>query len=199
MSRSRQASLLAQHLREVTDVRLELVYDSGARWNLHWSDGPLPEEMRVQLDAALADSHRYAEMRDRTIQCSRSHSERAWAARAIASRREGTLAPAVKDGAARDRAMGVPLPRLGFQDPKHTHEYYALLRHVEELWQTTSYPDRASLPQDEPLIEQLLAAGTRDRGHGRRTVSEYDMAHALLAAVQAPHGDQPPTLRLVAD
>ncbi|MEU2076586.1 hypothetical protein [Streptomyces sp. NPDC013489] len=197
MSRSRQAALLARHLFEVTGTTGELVYDTGVRWNLHWTDGPLREEMRAHLDAALA-GYRYAEMRDRTIHCSRSYSERAWAARAIASRRQGTLAPAIADGAAHHRALRVQLPRLSHQDPSETHEYFALLRHIEELWQVTPYPERASAPEDEPLIEQLLAAGTRTRGDsGFRTVSEYDMAKALLAAEQAPAGDQPPKLAVV--
>ncbi|MFE6166223.1 hypothetical protein ACFQ7F_45880 [Streptomyces sp. NPDC056486] len=195
MSRSRQAALLARHLFDVTGTTGELIYDTGVRWKLNWTDGPLYEEMRAHLDAALA-GYRYAEMRDRTISCHRSHSERAWAARAIASRREGTLAPAVADGVAHRRALGIELPRLGLPDPGETHEYFALLRHVEELWQATAYPERPSVPEDEPLIEQLLAAGTRTRG-GWRTVSEYDMAKALLAAEQAPTGDQPPTLTVV--
>lgn len=197
MSRSRQAALLARHLFEVTGATGELVYDTGVRWNLYWTDGPLREEMRAHLAAALA-GYRYVEMRDRTINCSRSHSERAWAARAIASRREGTLAPAIADGAAYRRALGVELPRLGRQDPGETHEYFALLRHVEELWRVTSYPERASAPEDEPLIEQLLAAGTRTRGDsGWCTVTEYDMARALLAAEQAPAEGQPPRLTVV--
>ncbi|MDN3262882.1 hypothetical protein QWJ26_24360 [Streptomyces sp. CSDS2] len=197
MSRSRQAALLARHLSEVTGVTVELYYDTGARWILGWTDGPRREEMRAHLDAALA-GYRYAEMRDRTVDCHRSTSERAWAARAIASRREGALGPAITHGAAYRRSLGVQLPRMGVQDPGESHEYYALLHHVGELCRTTAYPDRASAPEDEPLIEQLLKAGTRDRANtGRPTVSEYDMARALLAAEQAPAGDRPPTLTVV--
>ncbi|MEV5598950.1 hypothetical protein [Streptomyces sp. NPDC052496] len=197
MSRSRQATLLAGHLSEVTGVTVELYYDTGARWMLSWTDGPRWEEMRAHLDTALA-GYRYAEMRDRTIDCHRSTSQRAWAARAIASRREGTLGPAIADGAAYRRSLGVELPRMGTQDPHATHEYYALLRHVENLCRTTSHPERASAPEDEPLIEQLLAAGTRDRANtGRPTASEFDMAKALLAAERAPAADRPPTLAVV--
>ncbi|GGS25849.1 hypothetical protein GCM10010284_68260 [Streptomyces rubiginosohelvolus] len=79
------------------------------------------------------------------------------------------------------------MTRPGVQGPTHTHEYYALLRHVDDLCRRTSYPERASTPEDEPLVQQLLAAGTRDRANtGRPTLSEYDMATALLAAEQAP-------------
>ncbi|MFC6365112.1 hypothetical protein [Nonomuraea thailandensis] len=197
MSRSRQAALLARHLSEVTGVNVELYYHSGTRWILGWTDGPRWEEMRGHLDTALA-GYRYVEMRDRKIDCHRSTSERAWAARAIASRREGALGPAIAEGAAWRRSLGVELPRMGVRDPSETHEYYALLRHVGELCEQTAYPDRASAPEDEPLIEQLLAAGTRDRANtGHPTVSEYDMAKALLAGEQAPAGDQPPKLAVV--
>lgn len=197
MSRSRQASLLARHLTDVTGTNVELVYDSGARWNLSWTDGPLYEEMRTHLDTALA-GYRYVDMRDRQIDMRRSHSERAWAARAIASRREGTLAPAVTDGATSRRAMGLELPRFGTNEPTGSHEYYALLSHVEDLWRKTSYPERASVPEDEPLIEQLLAAGTKkSEYHDWPILSEYEMARALLATMQAPAGDQPPRLTVV--
>ncbi|MEU7222268.1 hypothetical protein [Streptomyces chrestomyceticus] len=197
MSRSRQAALLARHLSEAAGVDVELVYDTGARWILGWTDGPRWEEMRARLDTALA-GYRYAEMRDRTLDCHRSTSQRAWAARAIAARREGTLGPAIADGVAHRRALGVELPRMGVQDPSETHEYYALLHHVEELCRESSYPERAGAPEDEPLIAQLLAAGTRDRARtGRPTVSTYDMAKALLAAERAPAADQPPTLVVV--
>jgi len=87
------------------------------------------------------------------------------------------------------------VPRPGVQGPTHTHEYYALLRHVDDLCRGTSYPVRASTPEDEPLVQQLLAAGTRDRANtGRPSVSEYDVATELLAAEQAPDRDWTPKL-----
>ncbi|MEU3837842.1 hypothetical protein [Streptomyces microflavus] len=197
MSRSRQAALLARHLSEVTDVEVGLYYDTGARWIAMWADGPLQEEMRAHLGAALA-GHHYVDMRDREIDCHRSTSQRAWAARAIASRREGTLGAAIAEGAAHRRSLGVGMPRPGVHGPTHTHEYYALLRHVDDLCRGTAYPERASAPEDEPLIGQLLAAGTRDHANNNRpTVSEYDMATALLAAEQAPAGDRPSKLTLL--
>lgn len=196
MSRSRQAWQLAQHLTKVTGTTVELVYDSGKVWHLSWTDGPVYEEMRAHLDAALAGD-RYAEMRDRKTDVFRSHSERAWAARAIAARREGTLATAVTAGAADRRAMGLPPLRLGTAEPE-SEEYYALLSHVETLSRTTSYPERPSAPEDEPLIKQLLAAGTtKSPHHDWPITSEHDMARALLAAMQAPAGDQPPRRAVV--
>ncbi|MFJ6761094.1 hypothetical protein ACIQNK_39585 [Streptomyces sp. NPDC091273] len=56
MNRSRQAIRLAEHLSQITAVHVELAHDSGVRWVLWWHDGPLREEMRAHLDAALADS-----------------------------------------------------------------------------------------------------------------------------------------------
>ncbi|MFF8955484.1 hypothetical protein [Streptomyces sp. NPDC014894] len=196
MSRSRQAALLARHLSEVADVEVGLYYDTGARWIAMWADGPREEEMRAHLDTALA-GYRYVDMRDRTIDFHRSTSERAWAARAVASRREGTLGPAIAEGADYRRSLGVGLPRPGAQGPTHTHEYYALLRHVDDLCRGTAYPERPDAPEDEPGIQELLAAGTREDPHtGRSTRSEYDMAHALLGT-GLPAGPRPPRLTAV--
>ncbi|MFJ3752451.1 hypothetical protein [Streptomyces sp. t99] len=197
MSRSRQAALLARHLAEVTDIEVGLYHHTGARWIAMWADGPLEEEMRTHLDTALA-GQRYVAMRDRTIDCHRSTSNRAWAARAIASRREGTLGTAIVEGAAHRRSLGVGMPRRGVHGPTHTHEYYALLRHVDDLCRGTAYPERASAPEDEPLIGQLLEAGSRDRANtGMPTVTEYEMASALLAAEQARAADCPPKLGII--
>ncbi|MET8855540.1 hypothetical protein [Streptomyces sp. NPDC004579] len=194
MSRTRQAYRLATHLGDVSGVRVELVYDTGAVWHLSWTDGPLREEMRALLGKAL-EEHQFAEMRDRTITTHRGTSTRAWAARAIASRREGTLTPAVTEGAAWRRTLPSSRP-LGGNDL--TPEDHALLQHVDELIEVTPYPDRASVPEDEPLIEQLLAAGTRELRYGGGSVaSEYQMARVLLAADRAPSDDQPATLSVV--
>ncbi|MFQ6851877.1 hypothetical protein AAIB46_13400 [Streptomyces sp. 35M1] len=172
-------------------------HDTGARWMAIWADGPLEEEMGTHLDTGLA-GHRYVDMRDRTIDCHRSTSNRAWAARAIASRREGALGTAIVEGAAHRRSLGAGMPRPGVHGPTHTHEYYALLRHVDDLCRGTAYPERASSPEDERLIGKLLAAGSRDRANtGMPTVKDYEMASALLAAEQARTGDRPPELGII--
>lgn len=191
MSRSRQADRLAAHLSEITGVRVELIYDTGATWHMGWTDGPLREEMRAHLAQALTDDS-FAAMRDRTITTHRGTSCRAWAARATDSRREGTLAPAVAEHAAWAR---INLPqRVGAVD-QLTPEDHALLRHIDQLIEATPYPERASAPEDEPLIEELLNAGTRTLGSGHRQASEFEMTRVLLAADRAPTGDQPPQLR----
>ncbi|MET9605249.1 hypothetical protein ABZZ17_09290 [Streptomyces sp. NPDC006512] len=190
MSRSRQARLLARHLSDATDVGVNLIHAWGAVWSLHWEDGPAIEQMRALLDAALADNDRYGAMRDRTIHCARSISMRAWAAQAIACQRDGILARAVSEGVAQRLALGMRLPGPGCADSSDTHEVYALVSHVQERCGETPYPDRASEPGDEPLIEQLYAARTREHP-GSRTLSANYMAHALLATEQAPAADKP--------
>ncbi|MEU8526454.1 hypothetical protein AB0C77_12780 [Streptomyces sp. NPDC048629] len=188
MSRSRQAYRLATHLSTVTGVRVELVYDNGPRWNMSWPDGPTREQMRARLDEALS-GHQFPDMRDRQLRLHRGTSARAWAARAIASRREGTLAPAVAEGA----AWRLTEPPRHAPGSRLTPEDHALLQHVEQLLEVTPHPERPSAPEDEPLIEELLTAA------GGRRASEYKMAPILLAADRAPAGGQPPQLRLVTD
>ncbi|MFI9155691.1 hypothetical protein [Streptomyces sp. NPDC053367] len=192
MSRTRQAARLAAHLSEVTGVRVELVYDNGPRWNMSWPDGPTHDQMRAHLEEALA-GHHFPDMRDRQLHLNRGTTARAWAARAIASRREGTLAPAVTEGAAWRRTQLPGWQPLG--GDKLTPEDHALLRHVDQLIEATAYPDQASAPEDEPLIEELLAAGSREDSYGRRSASEFDMARVLLNADRAPSAEQPPQLR----
>ncbi|MFJ5546286.1 hypothetical protein [Streptomyces sp. NPDC093225] len=169
MNRSRQATRLAAHLSQITAVPVELAHDSGARWVVQWHDGPHREEMRAHLDAALADSDRYAAMRDRTIGCSRVQTLRAWAVLAAAARREGVLASAVAEIA-------------GHKGEQESDEAGALWRYVRQLWENTSYPERIGAPEDVPLIERLVAASRRDHPSGRSsTISELYMAEALLA------------------
>ncbi|GAB2580540.1 hypothetical protein GCM10027168_11750 [Streptomyces capparidis] len=200
MSRSRQAASLARHLSTVTGTTVDLAHDTGTWWTLRWTDGPTDKEMRRHLKAALADD-RYAEMRDREVEFLRAISPRAWAARAVASLREGTLAAAVTTHAAHQRALSVQVPRARVADPYRTHEHYALWRHIGELCATTAYPQRASMPEDETHIQQVLAAGTqRHPDTGRTTLNQHDMAQALLAALTAEHTpavNQPPRLTVV--
>lgn len=169
MNRSRQAIRLAEHLSQITAVHVELAHDSGARWILRWYDGPHREEMRAHLNAALAESDRYAAMRDRTIGCSRFQTLRAWAVLAAAARREGVLASAIAEIAVH-------------KGEQESDEASALWRYVRQLWEDTSYPERVGAREDVPLIEQLVAASRRDHPSGTSsTTSELYMAQALLA------------------
>jgi hypothetical protein len=65
-------------------------------------------------------------------------------------------------------------------------EYFALMEHVEQEMDATSFPERASHPADEPVIERLLAAG--DRAERRMALllleeSPYVLTGALPAGV----------------
>lgn len=186
MSRSRQAYQLGTHLSQVTEEQVDLRFDSGAIWLVEWTDGPLHEQMREHVVEALS-GHRFPDMRDRTFRYTRHESSRAWAARAIAARRDGTLPRAVTEGAAWRRA-NLPHRYLPYGSDL-TPEDHALLDHVQQLLDTTPYPDRPSAPEDEPLIEQLLAAAGRG--------AEYAMTRVLLNADRAPAAGQPPRLRSV--
>ncbi|MFD5617584.1 hypothetical protein [Streptomyces yangpuensis] len=138
--------------------------------------------MRAQLGAALADSDRYAAMRDRAIGCYRFRTHRAWAARAAAARRAGALATAIAEIAVH-------------KGEQESDEAGALWLYVRGLWEKTSYPERAGAPEDVPLIEQLVAASTRDLPSGSRATSELYMAQALLAQPSPAPGTPVPGAR----
>ncbi|MBV6700227.1 hypothetical protein KV557_24510 [Kitasatospora aureofaciens] len=188
MSRSTQAFQLGRHLSEKTGVRVELVYDSGARWLVQWPDGPTLDEMRDLVDRTIAAHPRhFGLLADRQLSVSRMDSVRAWAARAVAARRDGSLATEVARDVARRRELGLTPPRLGRAEPKR-EEYYALLNHIERLVNSTSYPERPDEEADVPVIEQLLTAGRRD---------EYKMADILVNELLAPEASAAPALRAV--
>ncbi|GAB2717838.1 hypothetical protein [Kitasatospora kifunensis] len=186
--RSAQAFQLGRHLSKLTGVDVQLVYDSGAKWLVLWPDGPTRAQMRDLVATVLAEhpSH-FGLMKDREIGTSRMDSTRAWAARAVAARRDGTLAEETAHGVAQRRSLGVDRIRLGILEPL-TCEYYALTDCVERLVDRTAYPDRPSDPADVPLIEELLAAGKHD---------EHVMAEILVNEFLAPVPGTGPALRAV--
>ncbi|MGP3983774.1 hypothetical protein [Streptomyces sp. KR80] len=100
------------------------------------------------------------------------------------------LAREIAEGAAWRRA-NLPQRRPYNTTSDLTPEHHALLAHVEQLIRTTPYPDRATAPEDEPDIEQLLNVGANSAD----VTSEYTMARILLNADRAPAGDQPAKLR----
>lgn len=97
----------------------------------------------------------------------RIKTRQAWAAQAAAARREGFLSSAIADIAVH-------------KGEQESDEANALWRYVRELWENASYPERAGVPEDVPLIEQLVAASTRELPSGGHTISELYMAQALL-------------------
>ncbi|WP_190233130.1 hypothetical protein [Streptomyces avicenniae] len=177
MSR-RQAGDLAIALGEAAGVTVRPESAGVDAWDLRWADGPTLVQMRVHL-AAVLDTGRFDAMRDRRITLLRGTTCRAWAARAIASRRAGTLAQAVASG---PRRRGRTLPDSASDEQAQA----ALHRHVHGLLEATAWPQRADVPADEEPIAALLAAGTRSRYGDRPTCTEQDMAHALLGALIDP-------------
>lgn len=161
-TRSAQAHHLAQALSAAHGVRFEAVYDSGA-WRIDWADGPLDSDVRAQVAAAVAGPD-YPLLRDRKLNLYRGNTARAWAARAIAAHRDGTLTEGLKAGTVYRHE------RPSWSDL--TDEDLAILRFVEQQVQDTAYPERASDPADEPLITQLLES-SKNRG-------ESEMARTLL-------------------
>ena len=177
--RSDQAWRLARELSTDAGVRVEVSHAGGDRWEVSWTDGPTVTDLRARLDELVADD-RYPALRDRRLSTSRSYSGQAWAAGAIAARRDGTLGAAVSAGAAvRRRGPGQrPGSELG-------PEEFAALEYVAALLEDTGDPARAADPADESAIAELLAAGDRN---------EYRMVRVLTNALRAPDGVRRPAL-----
>jgi hypothetical protein len=100
----------------------------------------------------------------------RGTTARAFAARAAAALRTGTLAEAVRAGVAYRVAHDVTPPawsRLSAAD-------LAAHQHIEDQLESLSYPERPDDPDDEPVIESLLAGS---KGN------EYAMLPALAVAL----------------
>jgi hypothetical protein len=177
-ARSREAQALARELSSSTEVRVEITYERPGEWRAHWGDGPTRDQMGTLIDQ-LQRSGRYPQMASQRINTSRWTSGRAWAARAIAADREGTLRPMVAAGVA-DRAANPYIVRM--TGDRLTPADHALLACIEDVLEVTAYPDRPGAPEDIPAIERLVAAGAD---------SEFRMAPLLLAADVAALGELP--------
>jgi hypothetical protein len=183
-SRSQQARALARDLSARAATRVEIRYNRPGEWFAEWSTGPSLEQMSEIL-ARLLGTGRYPAMQNQKLGASRHCPPAAWAARAIASYRDGTLAEAIAEGAAYRRGRGVIQPPSA-GGGQRSPEYFALVEHVDILVMTTSWPERPSDPADEPVIDRLLRASG---------ASESRMADLLLA--NDPYvltGKQPPNV-----
>ena len=167
-ARSQQARALARALSAQAGIRVEIRYDRPGEWFAEWSSGPALEQMN-ELVRQLLSTGRYPDVEGQKLGFSRHCSTAAWAARAVAAHRDGSLAQAVAEGAAYRRGIGAVHPSAGAQ---RSPEYFALINHVNVLILTTAWPDRPSDPADEPVIERLLQASDG---------SESRMAELLLA------------------
>jgi hypothetical protein len=184
--RNSQAFRLGRDLSEATGVSVEVAHERADLWCVEWADGPTRDEMRDRVEVALAGPG-YPDLGDQNLWCARTRSPRAWASRAIAARRDGSLAREVEATAPHRRRLEKHLPLLLANDTL-TSEDYATLACVEALIDKTAYPDRPSAPEDEPLIEQLLAASDGD---------EFKMPGILRNADQAPTPPVGPQLRVI--
>jgi hypothetical protein len=115
-------------------------------WLVEWTDGPTLDGMR-ELVTGLIGEHVDAAGVD--VAFSRDTTARAWAARAIASLRDGRLSEAAV-------LPGTPLHPIGHGPADLTATTMALMAYVHLLIDGTPYPDRADLPSDQPQIERLL-------------------------------------------
>lgn len=180
-TRSQQARALGRELSMRAGTRVDIRYADVGEWLAEWSTGPSLEEMNDLLSRLLSTG-RYPTMRGQKLSFSRHCPRSAWAARAVAAYRDGTLAQAIAEGAAYRRGRGIVQPPSGGRG--RSPEYFALVEHVGILVMTTSWPERPSDPADEPAIERLLQASGG---------SESGMAELLLA--DGPYvltGEHPP-------
>jgi hypothetical protein len=163
-NRSRQAQALGRELSARTGASVEIRYRGPGEWFAEWESGPSVVTMGDVITQQLGTG-RYPGLQEETIGYSRHCPPAAWAARAIAARRDGSLTGAVAEGAAYRRDFGIT-------HSQRSPEYLALVEHVSILLLDADWPDRPSDPADEPVIERLMIAS---RG------SESRMAELLLA------------------
>lgn len=178
-SRSTQANRLGRELSDAMCVEVEVRHQAAAIWLVEWADGPTVDQMRQQVTQVVAGPQ-YPALADRRLDYSRGTGSRAWAARAVAARRDGTLAGEIAAGVAYRRSH--PIPKPAWSDM--TDEEVIVVQFVERLIEQTPYPDRASHPADGPLIEQLRTQGDH---------TEHAMARILLDADQLGQLELAPT------
>jgi hypothetical protein len=187
--RSVQAVRLGNDLTARLGVRVEVLYEPSMRrgdasgWYVEWADGPTVDEMWGHVGEA-ARAGGYDELVGLRVGYSRGQTALAWAARAVAARRDGSL----------EREMATRLALGHHQPPRWgslTPEELAVLFCVETRIAHTSYPERASAPEDEALIAELLDVGEHN---------EHKMASVLVNdwRVPQPAAGRPP-LKAVAD
>jgi hypothetical protein len=166
-ARSRQAHRLARELTQHAGIPVEVAYSDTRRYLIQWGNGPTRNGMR-DIVAAELNSGAYPDLPRQIFTWSRGYSPRAFAARAAAARRDGSLARAVKAGAAERRRLGVNQPSWNRLRP----EELAANEHIEHLLATTPYPDRPADPTDEMVIAALIEVSGGN---------EYAMLPALVA------------------
>ncbi|WP_370131513.1 hypothetical protein [Streptacidiphilus sp. EB103A] len=127
-NRSTEARQLALWLSQDTKTDFGMEWAGGRCWQVMWADGPAVTEVRASI-ASMMDVHeRFLTLRDRELCLMRGYALRAWAALAVAARRDGSLAQALADAT----------PTGGTVDRRPAH--FTLQTFVEQLLERANYP-----------------------------------------------------------
>src|ERR1022692_1015543 len=177
-ARSCQAWQLALQLASQAAIPVQVAYDGGRGYLIQWGDGPTRDHMSALVTAELARG-RYPDLPAAALSPVRGYTARAFAARAAAAHRDGSLASAIAAGVAERQRLGIQPPPWS----AWTNEEHAAHDHIEQLLDATPHPDQASDTADEPVITALLHASGG---------SQYAMLPALLHTRQHAEPDSLP-------
>jgi hypothetical protein len=176
-NRSRQAQRLARRLTSLTGTFVEVVHQSGQQYLVQWGNGPTTDTMVKQVSQELAH---FPYLSARMLRFSRGYSARAFAARAVACQRDGTLAIAVATGVQERHRFGITSPSWSHLSDEELTAH----QHIESLIEQTAYPDRADSPADEPAIEALIRVSGGDEFAMLPTLLSPDHHQPTLSTAQ---------------
>jgi len=115
----------------------------------------------------------------REVPMSLDNSARAFAARAVASYRDGTLTPAIRAGVQERARLGITSRSWAELSAEEltAHQY------IEDLLEETAHPDRPDTAADEPAIAALIRlSGGNEYAMLPMLVSPPDLMQNLRAA-----------------
>jgi hypothetical protein len=167
-NRSRQAQRLARSLTSLADVLVGVIHEGGHQYLVQWGNGPTMSTMLEHVTEQLATRH-YPDLSAPMVRYARGYSARAFAARAVASLRDGTLTSAIRVGVQERARLGISAPSWS----QLSAEELTAHQHVEGLLAETSHPDRPNSPTDEPAIAALIRVSGGN---------EYTMLPTLLSS-----------------
>jgi hypothetical protein len=150
-NRSRQAQRLASRLTLLANVLVGVTHQSRQQYLVQWGNGPTMNTMLNQVSEQLATGD-YPDLSAQMLSYARGFSARAFAARAVASYRDGTLIPAIRAGVQERARLGITSPSWAELSAEEltAHQY------IENLLEETAHPDRPNTPADEPAIAALI-------------------------------------------
>ena len=150
-ARSCQAQMVARELTRLTGITVRVVHDGQRQYLVQWTDGPTLDCMHCMAIAQLSGG-RYPDLQAGMLTYARGHSARAFAARASAAQRNGSLATAIRRGVLERHRLGIT-PTL---HARLSDQELAAHQYVESLLDQTAYPDRSDDPADEQGIAALI-------------------------------------------